>query len=260
MPSKRLVIGIIALALSVSALLLGQEQEPRIQQLGGGSAVEAPPPEGPVPRLPDGTVDLQGLWQNGGPTQDMERQGGLKPGTIEALMLPWAKEVFRKRTPREDPHAQCMPMGVPRQAGGYPWRWVQSPAYGKATHLFMLYEANIHSYRQIFMDGRKHPPEEDRDPTWFGHSIGWWEGDTLVIDTVGFNDRFWFDSRGHPHSDKLHTIERWTRKSLGRMTNEVTIDDPGTYTKPFTLTFEAQLRPNEDLLEYICQENNQAFR
>ena len=106
------------------------------------------------------------------------------------------------------------------------------------------------------MDGRKHP--EDPDPTWFGHSIGWWEGDTLVIDTVGFNDKFWMDRRGHPHTEQLHIIERWTRTDLGHMENKVTFDDPGAYSKPFTLTFQARLAPaGDDIMENICVENNQ---
>jgi hypothetical protein len=139
----------------------------------------------------------------------------------------------------------------------YPWRIIQHPTHRKPTHIFFLFEGNIHSYRQIFTDGRKHPA--DLDPTWYGHSIGWWEGDTLVIDTVGFNDRFWFDFRGHPHTEKLHTIERWTRKDYGTLENKVTIDDPGAYSRPFTLTFVAQLRPGEELLEYICNGNNWTF-
>ncbi len=105
------------------------------------------------------------------------------------------------------------------------------------------------------MDGRKHPA--DPDPTWYGHSIGSWDGDTLVVDTIGFNDKFWFDFRGHPHTEQLHTIERYTRKDLGTLENKVTIIDPGDYSKPFTLTFTARLRPKEELMEYICQENQQ---
>jgi hypothetical protein len=208
-----------------------------------------------VPRLPDGTVDLNGVWIGGGPLFDLEKEGGFKPGEIVSLLLPEAKKIFESRKEIEDPHYYCLPMGVPRQTP-YPFRFVQNYTHKQATHLFLLYEGNIHSYRQIFMDGRKHP--EQLDPTWFGHSIGWWEGDTLVIDTVGFNDKFWFEHRGFPHTEKLHTIERWTRKSLGVMENRVTIDDPGAYSKPFTLTFTARLsNPGDELIEYICQENNQ---
>jgi len=173
-------------------------------------------------------------------------------------MLPWAKEVFKKPTPREDPHAQCMPMGVPRQAAGYPWRFVQAPAYAKATHLFMLYEANIHSYRQIFMDGRKHPPAEELEPTWFGHSIGWWEGDTLVVDTVGFDETFWLDRRGVPHTEQLRTLERFTRRDFRAMEYEITFEDPGALTAPWTTGFDLTFSPGSELFEYICQQANYA--
>ena len=153
------------------------------------------------------------------------------------------------RQSKDDPEANCLPTGIPRIAP-YPWRIIQTP-----THIFFLFEGNIHSYRQIFMSVSKHP--DDLDPTWYGHSIGHWEGDTLVVDTIGFNDKFWFDFVGHPHTEKLHTIERYTRKDLGTLVNEVTIDDPGAYSKPFTVTFTARLLPGEELMEYICQENEQ---
>jgi hypothetical protein len=245
---------VFACAIAMAVSLLAQE---RIFQLGGGSTSNKPPPAGPVPRLPDGTVDLSGAWQGGGPVQDMERQGELQEGLKEIPLLPGAKKLMESRQRENDPHTACLPMGVPRMAGGYPWRFVQFPTHKKATHIFLLYEANIHSYRQIFMDGRKHPP--DPDPTWFGHSIGSWQGDTLVIDTVGFNDKFWFDARGHPHTEQLHTVERWTRIDLGHLVNEITIDDPGAYSRPFTMKFTATLRPGEELMEYICQENNQSW-
>ncbi len=216
-------------------------------QRGRGPAV----PQGPAPHLPDGTIDFSGVWQGGGPTGDIAQ--GLPKG--ETMPLNDAgKKIMASRLSGDDPEANCLPTGVPRFAP-YPWRLVQTPTHKKATHIFFLFEGNIHSYRQVFMDGRKHPP--DPDPTWYGHSIGWYEGDTLVIDTVGFNDKFWFDFRGHPHTEKLHTIERWTRKDLGTLVSEVTIDDPGVYTKPFTVSFTARIRPNEELMEYICQENEQ---
>jgi hypothetical protein len=203
-------------------------------------------PHGPVPRLPDGHPDLSGVWQGGGPVGDLA-QGLAKGETIP--LLPAAKALMDQRQSKDDPEANCLPTGIPRVAP-YPWRIVQTP-----THIFFLFEGNIHSYRQIFMDGRKHPA--DPDPTWYGHSIGSWDGDTLVVDTIGFNDKFWFDFRGHPHTEQLHTIERYTRKDLGVLENKVTIIDPGDYSKPFTLTFTARLRPQEELMEYICQENQQ---
>ena len=203
-------------------------------------------PTGPTPRLPDGKPDLSGVWSGGGPVGDLA--DGLAKGETIPL-LPEAKTIMEARQAQDDPEANCLPTGIPRIAP-YPWRIVTTP-----THIFFLFEGNIHSYRQIFVDGRKHP--EDPDPTWYGHSIGHWEGDTLVVDTIGFNDKFWFDFRGHPHTEKLHTIERYTRIDLGHLENTVTIDDPGAYSRPFTVTFTARLRPGEELMEYICQENNQ---
>lgn len=201
---------------------------------------------GPVPRLPDGHPDLSGVWQGGGPVGDLAQ--GLAPGETIPL-LPAAKAIMDKRQSKDDPEANCLPTGIPR-ISPYPWRIVQAPGL-----IFFIFEGNIHSWRQIFMDGRKHP--EDPDPTWYGNSIGTWDGDTLVVDTVGFNDKFWFDFKGHPHTTQLHTIERYTRTDLGTLVNKVTIDDPGDYAHPFTLTFTAHLRQHEDLMEYICQENQQ---
>jgi len=219
----------------------------------GGSANPATPrrrvdttPQGPTPRLADGHPDLSGVWNGGGPVGDLAQ--GLAPGETIPLTAV-GKAIMDKRQSKDDPEANCLPTGIPRIAP-YPWRIVQDP-----THIFFLFEGNIHSYRQIFMDGRKHP--DDPDPTWYGHSIGKWEGDTLVVDTIGFNDKFWFDFRGHPHTEQLHTIERYTRKDLGTLENKVTIIDPVDYSKPFTLTFTARLRPKEELMEYICQENQQ---
>jgi len=205
-----------------------------------------PAPTGPAPRLPDGKPDLSGVWNGGGPIADLA-QGLAKGETVP--LLPEAEQIMKARQSKDDPEANCLPTGIPRIAP-YPWRIVQTP-----THIFFLFEGNIHSYRQIFMNVSKHP--DDLDPTWYGHSIGRWEGDTLVVDTLGFNNKFWFDFRGHPHTEKLHTIERYTRKDLGTLVNEITIDDPGAYSKPFKVTFTARFMPGEELMEYICQENEQ---
>jgi len=212
----------------------------------GGNQRGPQAPKGPTPRLADGKVDLSGVWNGGGPVGDLA-QGLAKGETIP--ILPEALALMKSRDSKDDPEANCLPTGVPRIAP-YPWRIVQDP-----THIYFLFEGNIHSYRQIFMDGKPHP--KDPDPTWYGDSRGHWEGDTLVVDTIGFNDKFWFDFRGHPHTEQLHTVERYTRTDLGTLVNDVTIEDPGAYSKPFTLHFTARLRPNEELMEYICQENNQ---
>ena len=222
--------------------------------LGQEVVKRAPGSTEPAPRLPDGTIDLNGLWVGGGPVNSIAQ--GLKKGETLPL-LPAAKALMDQRATREtdDPHLWCMPMGVPRSTP-YPFRFVQNYTHKKPTHMFIVHEGNIHSFRQIFMDGRKHPAE--LDPTWFGHSIGSFDKDTLVIDSVGFNDKFWFDRQGTPHTEQLHTIERWTRVNMGTLTNEVTIDDPGAFSRPFTVTFNARLQaPGDEIMEYICQENNQ---
>jgi hypothetical protein len=113
-----------------------------------------------------------------------------------------------------------------------------------------------HTYRTIYMDGRTHP--KDFKPTYYGHSIGWWEGDTLVVDSVGFNEEFWLDRRGMPHTEKLHTIEKFTRINSANVAYEVTVDDPGAYTAPWTAKFSLRWEPNQELFEYICQQANYA--
>jgi hypothetical protein len=193
------------------------------------------------------TPDFSGIYQGGGPINDIAE--GLKRG--EKLPLrPEARKILASRLSAEDPETNCLPTGVPRIAP-YPWRIVQTDSI-----IFFLFEGNIHTYRQIFMDGRKHPA--DPDPTWYGHSIGHFEGKTLVVDTIGYNDKFWFDFKGTPHTERLHTIERYTFNGPDKIINEVTIDDLGAYTKPFRVTFTATRAPKGfELIEYICQENNQ---
>ena len=235
------------LALGMAALS-GQAVAPNTTQRAGES-IAAPALTGPAPRLPDGKPDFSGVWFSRAPIGDLTV--GLPKGE-KIPLLPSAEKTMQARQSKDDPEANCLPTGVPRVAP-YPWTIATAPG-----RLFFLFEGNIHSYRQIFMDGRAHPA--DLNPTWYGHSVGRWEGDTLVIDTVGFNDKFWFDFRGHPHTEQLHTIERYTRKTLGTLVNEVTIDDPGAYSKPFTLTFTANLMPKGEIMEYICQENNQDVR
>jgi hypothetical protein len=125
------------------------------------------------------------------------------------------------------------------------------------THVFILTEA-AHGYRQVFMDGRAHPIGDDLQLSWLGHSIGRWEGNTLVVDTVGFNDRTWFDNYGHIHSDRMHVVERFTRTDAGHLSVSILVDDPGAYSRPFTLAYTAELMPNADLLEYICENEQDA--
>jgi hypothetical protein len=223
--------------------------------LGQEAAKVVPVDTRPAPRLPDGTVDFTGVWVGGGPVNDIAQ--GLPKGE-KLPLLPESVKLMEYRAQHEtdDPHLWCAPMGVPRVTP-YPFRFVQNFTHKAPTHMYLLHEATLHTFRQIFMDGRAHPAE--LDPTWFGHSIGRFENkDTLVIDTVGYNDKFWFDRKGTPHTERLHTIERWSRPNVGTLINQVTIDDPGAYSKPFTVTFTARLQdPKDELMEYFCSENNQ---
>jgi len=219
----------------------GRQEESRAR-----AAVAEKAKAAPAPRAADGKVDFSGIW---GADRNFifDIHDALKNGE-ELPLQPWAEKIARERMSKDDPEAQCLPAGVPRQAP-YPWRILQT-----ATHLFFLFEGNIHSYRQIFLDGRKHP--QDPNPTWYGHSIGRWEGDTLVVDSVGFNDRFWFDFAGHPHTEQLHIIERYRRPDVDRLDYEITVEDPGAYTKPFTLYGHSTYQHGDELMEYICNENN----
>jgi hypothetical protein len=207
---------------------------------------QPPAPTGPAPKLADGTPDLSGVWLGSG-ASDADISRALKPGD-SVVMLPWAEALVKTRQSKDDPESNCLPAGIPR-GSPYPWRIAQTPGI-----YFIVFEGNIHSWRQIFMDGRKHPA--DPDPAWYGHSIGSWDGPTWVVDTVGFKDKFWFDYKGHPHTEQLHTIERYTRTDMANMSIEVTIDDPGAYAKPFTTVGRARLMVGTELMEYICQEDN----
>jgi hypothetical protein len=189
----------------------------------------------------DGKPDLSGIW-NG--------QRAL-PGQPEPAMLPWAAALTKERTENysaDDPEARCLPGGVPRSSP-YHTQYVQTPKL-----LLMLVEGNIHSFRQIFLDRTTHP--KNLEPLWYGDSIGQWDGDTLVVDSVGFNDRFWFDMAGHPHTTQLHVIERYHRRDYGNMDIQVKIDDPGAYTKQWVSNRLATLETKIEMSEYVCNENN----
>jgi hypothetical protein len=249
---RKLVLVSLTLV-GVAFVMLANAQELG-QRLGGpnGPASAKVDPNTPVPKLADGTIDLSGIWMGGGA---VEIPRLLKPGELDTILQPWAKELMAKRTDGLDPYNYCMPGGPLRLTGGFAWRFVQHPTVN-AKYIFQLQEANAHTYRQIFMDGRKHP--EDPSPTWFGHSIGRWEGQTLVIDTVGLNDKFWLDGSGIPHTERLHLVERWTRPNFITLQRDVTVEDPGAYTRPFTVRYTATLGElGSEIMEYICIENNQ---
>ena len=256
---KFLVISATIVGLALSLLAQSQAQEPeRVRSVPAGRTplVSDALVNGPVPRLPDGKPDLTGPWVGGGSDADIEREGGLKPG--ELPLLPWARELRAKREKSiyEEPYIYCLPMSVPR-VNPYPWKFSMSYTSKGLTHIYVLHETgDAGAHRVVYMDGRKHP--DDLFPTWWGHSIGRWEGDTLVIDTVGYNDKFWFDALGTPHTEKLHTIERYTRPNYGTLINEVTLDDPGAFSQSLHLKFTAKrIRSDLDLMEFICLEDNE---
>ena len=246
---------VVAVTVACVALPFPAHSQELSRRLGGENGPRrAAVVDRPAPKLPDGRVDLSGVWSGGG---DGTIARLLKPGELDSVMLPWAKKLYAERNATDglDPYYYCMPGGPLRITGGFAWRLVQHPTTN-STHIFMLQEGNAHTYRQIFMDGRKHP--EDPSPTWYGHSIGRWEGETLVVDTIGVNDKFWLDSGGTPHTEQLHMVERYTRTDFNTLRREVTIEDPGAFTRPFTVTFTARLgTPDSEILEYICIENNQ---
>ena len=244
--------GVIAVALPLLARpLAAQNASGALGPVNAlGQDVKRPPaPTGPAPRLPDGTIDLgDGIWIS----EPFTPETGPRLG--EALLLPAAKALMASRKTTDDPLAWCLPAGVVRYTP-YPFRFIQNTTHKKPTHLYVIYET-MRAFRQVFMDGRQHPPEID--PTWWGHSIGRYEKDTFVIDTVGFNDKAWFDNRGMPHTGQLHTVERWTRIDAGHLSTEVLVDDPGTFSRAFTVRFQSTLgQAGDELMEYVCNENNQ---
>jgi hypothetical protein len=244
---------IVAVALTLVVQSHAQQKVSSVPS-GGTPLVSEALAKGPVPRMPDGKPDLTGPWVGGGSNADIEREGGLKPG--ELPLLPWARELRDKRKTQDEPYVACLPMSVPRM-NPYPWKFGMTYTSKGLTHIYILHElGDAGAHRVVYMDGRKHPA--DLLPTWWGHSIGRWDGDTLVIDTIGYNDKFWFDSRGTPHTEQLHTIERFTRINYGTLVNDFTLDDPGAFSKPVQLKFTARLiRPDLDLMEFICAEDNQ---
>jgi hypothetical protein len=205
----------------------------------------------PAPRLPDGRPDLSGSWSTDDNRYVRDFANDMKPEDVP--YQPWAKKLFDERKDgshsREDPDAHCLPQGVPKiDSVQYPWKLIYTP-----NSIVIIYES-FNYWRQIFTDGREMNP--DANPTWFGYSTGKWEGDTLVVDTRGFNGRIWLDQLGRPTTEKLHVIERYRRIDYGHMIIDITIDDPGAYTKPFRGRQEVHLRPGWEPMEFICGENN----
>jgi hypothetical protein len=192
-------------------------------------------PSRPAPRR-DGKPDLSGVYIGNPADADTPE------------LLPWAEEITKQRRARGgagNPGESCLP-GDNLLISPFIYKIIQTPAV-----IAILWEGNVPGIVQIFLDGRAHP--KNLDPSWMGHSVGHWEGDTLVQDTVGFNDRSWL--RVFPHTEMLHVIQRYRRPDLGHLEKEITIEDPGAFRKPWKIREVWDLAPGEEIAEYICNEN-----
>jgi len=245
-----MTLWMISMALVASALPAVQWKHPTagIPRTPDGK----PNMTAPAPKTADGKPDITGLWKPGaGYVGNIARD--LKPGDIP--YQPWAEALYKQRrdtNSKDDPTANCIVGGVPRNdLVPYPFKILEVPGM-----VVILYEA-VQSFRQIFTDGRELPKEPN--PAWLGYSIGKWEGDAFVVETRGFNDMGWLDNAGRPATDALHVTERFRRKDFGHMDVQITIDDPKAYTKPWSMTLPLIFQPDDELIEYICNENNKYF-
>jgi hypothetical protein len=275
--SKRLALGATALLAGWSVVAIAQQQQEQQPQRPGvqvgvpegrgpGGAANGPagrgrgrnpgPPPGPAPRNADGRVLLsgatlkdKGVWLPGGGGGQTVQAGEPIP------FQPWAKALLADRAKNQlEPHTRCKPSGFVRQfLTPYGVEFVELP---EIDRVFIFDIGGPHTYREIFMDGRTHPA--NLSPSYYGHSIGWWEGDTLVVDTIGYNEGFWFDRRGSPHTEKLHTLEKFTRTNDRTIHYETLVDDPGAYTKPWSNSFDLRWEAGTELFEYVCQQMNYA--
>jgi len=228
----------------------------------------------PAPRTRDGKPDLSGIWhaEASSPAELLSASGGSR--TPPALgseppnkyfinvladfapgpgpLTPAAAAAFSKLTFVSRGY-DCLPIGMPILATDPgPFKLVQTPG------LIMILIESETTFRQVFTDGRKLP--EDPQPSWLGSSVGRWEGDTLVVDTAGLNDRTWLDASGHRHSERLQITERLHRVSFGRIETQITLDDPDTFTKPVTFKFNYELLPDTDLIESYCTEDEKDLK
>lgn len=198
------------------------------------------PPAGPTPRTTDGKPDLSGVWWS--PVM-------VDPGKPE--WLPAAQAVAKQRADSnnlDSPQARCLPSPVTRL--GPLFQFAQTKQF-----VVIISDDESPGFHQIHLDRAAHPKELDTD-LWHGDSIGHWDGDTLVVDRAGFNERVWLDQGAHPHSAALHVIERYRRPDLGHLEKEVTVEDPGVLAKPWTFKAVADLAAGEEIREFICAENN----
>jgi hypothetical protein len=203
----------------------------------------------PAPRVSDGKPDLSGVWNRISPKYARNIAADLKPGDVQ----PWAEALVQQR--QEDlgkgyMNVLCVPLGPgyttsADSTGAEMMKIIQTPA------LIIILNPDL-TYRQIFLDGRA--LEAAPNPSWMGYSVGHWDGDTLVVESSGFNDRTWLDHDGHPHTEALRTTERYRRRDFGNLDVDVTFSDPGVYNGPWTVSVRAELAADTELLEWVCTE------
>jgi hypothetical protein len=283
-PTLVLTTALLASLLATSPALRAQwtkHPNPAVPRLATGE----PNLDAPVPRTADGKPDLSGLWTRApgdgrgrGRGQNAAPPPPPPPGTIPAAtfgdlgtnmpdglpLTPWAAELKKQRmalNSKDNPDANCLPMGITQfHQQPQPREIIQTP--GK---ILMIYEAN-YGLRQIYTDGRTLPKQGDPQPQWYGYSVGRWEGDTLVVQTNNLRGAEssaydgWLDVRGSPYSEQATFTERFRRPSFGRLEIDVTVDDPKSYTKPFTVRINQQILADTELIEFICNENQQFRR
>jgi hypothetical protein len=238
-PGKPLELN-IALIETINGSTLGDDPARNAEAMRKRAKV----PSRPAPRTSDGKPDLSGVWLI---TDD--------PYPEPPEPLPWAAELIKERQEnnnKDSPHNHCLPGPPPTSGSASPFiaKVVQTPSL-----IVILIEDNP-GFRQVFLDGRGHPA--DWNPSWTGHSTGKWDKDTMVVDTVGFNNKNWLGGVGGgtiPTTEMLHMTERYRRVDFGHMDLKVTFDDPGALTKPYHENLTLDLAPQEELLEYVCENN-----
>jgi hypothetical protein len=239
--ANRIVTGAIAIVVTMVAHSDGQGLDTRIPRLANGKPnLNAPPP-----KTVDGRPDLSGIWRS---TQD-KYQRNLAADFPRLVLQPSAAASFKERSEsagKANPAVRCLPRGLPGSmlVREYPWKLVQMPA-----SVLILFDEAL-DFRQIHFDGRRLP--DDPQPTWMGYSVGRWEGDTLVSETIGVSEDTWLDDLGHPHSDAMRVLERFRRRTVGMMDVEITIQDAKAYSRSWAAMAHFELLPDTDLDEHIC--------
>jgi hypothetical protein len=250
MKSHLMPVAVAVLASTLAAPAVAQWinfKTPGVPRLANGE----PNLSAPAPRTQDGKPDLSGIWQAGRAGAagqygyDYDVTQNLQPGDL----TPWARTVRQQRVQdfrKDSPLTRCLPVSVPFLNFRGLSRMVQTPGM-----IVILYESPNSPHRSIFMDGRELP--KDPNPTWLGYSVGHWEQDTLVVNSVGFNEQGWLDVGGNPQTESLRLTERFRRRDFGHLELEMTFDDPKTFAKPFTLRMDKTLTVDTEIIEDVCE-------